>query len=257
MTVAGSIWAAAAWQAESSQPAFVLLEPSEPGQSPSPPAGSDTMAAQTGAPRPDDTLRVALAPAPVAPAPPPDSLRRRRPRRDTAAAAVPAVTAPRRDTATAASAPVQVQVAAPVQPPPPPTPQPEPERREPAAAAVPDEAALRRAADAELQRGIARFVAAVTARQVGTVATLYPAGGDNRRIKFLDYLRESEPEVSLRMTEAAAVSETSAQANFTLTFRWRAEFGVARRKDARFVATARRTGDGWAFESARLLENMP
>jgi hypothetical protein len=59
------------------------------------------------------------------------------------------------------------------------------------------------------------------------------------------------------MTEAAAVSETSAQANFTLTFRWRAEFGVARRKDARFVATARRTGDGWAFESARLLENMP
>lgn len=258
----GSLWAGVLLRAESSQPAFVLLEPETPTGGATPLGlGGDTVIA-----RPDDTLRVVVQPPPppaprIAPVetprqPPP---RQAPPRRDTVAAvtaARPPVAA--QDTARPVAQPV-VAESTPVTtppPPPPPAPEPEPERRPPAPAA-PDPAEIRRAAEAELQGGIRRFASALAAREVGTVAALYPAGGDSRRIRFLDFLRESRPEAALQGTEAVTITETAAQAPFTISFRWRGEFGVARRKDARFQATVRRTGTGWAFEGARLLENMP
>jgi hypothetical protein len=263
----GSLWAGVLLRAESSQPAFVLLEPGTPGAGATP----ATAAGDAVITRPDDTLRVVVQPPPppvrtAAPVetprqPPPRQPPPRQdpPRRDPApavvAAAQPAAT---RDTARPAAPPVVVESVAVSTPPPPPPPAPEPEpERRPAAPAAPDPAEIRRAAEAELQGGIRRFSSALAAREVGTVATLYPAGGDSRRIRFLDFVRESRPEAALQRTEAVTVTETTAQAPFTISFRWRGEFGVARRKDARFQATVRRTGGGWAFEGARLLENMP
>lgn len=257
VALGGSLWAGVLLRVESNQPAFVLLEPETPVAGATP----VTAAGDTLITRPDDTLRIVVQPPPP-PAPravPAETPRLPPPRRD----AVAAVTAARppiaaQDTATPAAQPV-VTESVPVATPPPPPPAatgPEPERRPPEPAA-PDPAEIRRAAEAELQGGIRRFASALAAREVGTVATLYPAGGDSRRIRFLDFVRESRPEAALQGTEAVTVTETAAQAPFTISFRWRGEFGVARRKDARFQATARPTGTGWAFEGARLLENMP
>jgi len=265
VALGGSLWAGILLRAESRQPAFVLLEPETPI------AGATLAGGDTVITRPDDTLRVLVQPPPApattaAPAETPRQTppreqppRQQPPRRDTVAtvAAAPRPVAAQ-DTARPAAPPVareSVPVTIPP-PPPPPAPEPEPERR-PAAPAAPDPAEIRRAAEAELQGGIRRFASALAAREVGTVASLYPAGGDTRRIRFLDFVRESRPEAALQGTEAVTVTETAAQAPFTISFRWRGEFGVARRKDARFQATVRRTGGGWAFEGARLLENMP
>lgn len=260
VTLGGSLWAGVLLRAESSQPAFVLLEPETPlGGTPLATTGD------TAITRPDDTLRVVVQPPPPpgprtvpqeTPRQPPP--RQETPRRDTVSAATsarPPVAA--QDTARPVAQPVVAEsVPVTTPPPPPPAPEPEPERR-PAAPAAPDPAEIRRAAEAELQGGIRRFASALAAREVGTVATLYPAGGDARRIRFLDFVRDSRPEAALQGTEAVTVTEAAAQAPFTISFRWRGEFGVARRKDARFQATVRRTGGGWAFEGARLLENMP
>jgi len=143
-------------------------------------------------------------------------------------------------------------------PPPPPITEP-PVRRDTAPTAPPpDPAALRRAAAAELDRGIQRFVAALEGRQVATVAAGFSGSGDTRRRdQFLEFLRESAPSATLKGSEPPTVAEASAEASFTVAFRWRAQFGVERKKDARFAATARRSGEGWAFGNIRLLEAFP
>ena len=122
--------------------------------------------------------------------------------------------------------------------------------------ARPDPAVLRRMAESELEGGISRFVAAVVGKQPVTAATLY-ASSDSRRAKFLEFLTQSQPEAAMLGAEPSAIGESSAEAVFRLNFRWRGNFGVAQRKDARFIATARRAGDTWDFESIRLLENLP
>jgi hypothetical protein len=277
MTGAG--WFAILRGEDAAKPAFVLTAPAQtlaaatPGDS----AVSDTAPAPVS--RPDDTLRVGLA-APVAPRPAPrqvapDTARRRPPpetaaprrepvpfrrdttpfRQDTARVGAPivVVTGAARET-TVTNPPAQA-----VAPPPPPPVTPPPVRRDTAPTPPrPDPAVLARAAAAELGNGIARFVAALEAQQIGTVAAVFSSTGDTRRRdRFVDFLREYTPSATLRGSDQPTVTESGAETSFTVGFRWRAQFGVERRKDARFGATARRSGDGWAFGNIRLLEAFP
>lgn len=252
LAIAGTAWAGVVWRAEAGQPSFVLLEPVSTGTfSAAVPAAADTPGLPpTALPAPDAPTEFAVLPAA------PDSTRLRRPRRDSVPVAV-APTAPPPATAPAREAEPVPTPAAPqpavVTESPAPVERPEPVRPEPVR---PDPAALRRMAESELEGGISRFVAAVVGKQPASAATIY-ASSDSRRARFLEFLTQYQPEAAMLGADASTIGETSAEAVFRLSFRWRGDFGVARRKDARFIATARRAGDTWDFESIRLLENLP
>lgn len=119
--------------------------------------------------------------------------------------------------------------------------------------------ALRAGASVEIRAGIDRFVSAIRSRQTGTAELMYvPEQGEERRkARFIEFLKESSPGVSVAGIEGISVTETSGGARFTLQFRWRGEFGADRRKAVRFWAAARREGTNWAFSGVRLLENLP
>ena len=257
-------------QADLATPAFVLITPGGDRAV----AGADTVAhvdPATAGRRPDDTLRVGLA-APLSPGFMPaavrDSLQRRRAAqsdsvRQARQALAAAATPPRETAVTRIAQPapaVEQPTPAVEQPPPPPPPPVSPPRDTVVAEAKPrpDPEAVRRAAARELDGGIQRFMAAIVAKQVGVVGALYPAAGDaKRRERFLDFLRTAAPGVTLRGTDPPVVNESSAESSFTVAFRWRGDFGVERRKDVHFAATARRSGDAWVFEGVRLLEAFP
>lgn len=272
----GTGWFVVLRQADAAKPAFVLLAP-EPVASAE--TGGDLASPDSAViaqARPDDTLRVNLQSpvrGPALPAVPLRDTTRRRPPRDTAvavrqpAAAQPSTVPFRQDTARAGQ-PVVVggpvretttTTPAPVLPPPAPPETTPPVRRDTAPEIPrPDPAALLRSATVELQGGIQRFVAALDGKEIGTTAVLYPGTTDaRRRERFMDFLRQYSPSATLKGSDQPAVTATAAEASFTVGFRWRAEFGVERRKDARFAASARRSGSGWAFENVRLLEAFP
>lgn len=254
LATAGGAWAAVVWRTEAGQPAFVLLEPVGAGAfATAPPAVAPAVdSSPMGPPDAPPALAVVPGPTPMADA------GRRQPRRDSAASA--AATPPPATVLAPASPPVSTAPASPA--PPPAAPTQVPEAAPPAVERVtpvptrPDPATLRRMAEDALEGGIGRFVAAVVGRQPVTAATLY-ANSDSRRTRFLDFLTQYQPEAAKAGAEAPTVGEASAEAVFRVNFRWRGEFGVARRKEARFIATARRDGDTWTFESIRLLENLP
>ena len=260
---AGAGWLFALRQADLAKPAFVLVTPG--GDRAAAPAEA-VARVDTNAPvrPPDDTLRVGLA-APFTTDSMPqavrDSLRQRRAAwRDSvrqAREALAVAATPARETVV-----TKVEPPAPVaeQPPPPPPPPVSPPRDTVAAEAKPrpDPEAVRRAAVRELDAGIQRFVADIVAKQVGSVGTLYPVAGDaTRRERFLDFLRTAAPGATLKGTDPPVVNEPSAESSFTIAFRWRGDFGVERRKDVHFAATARRSGDAWVLVGVRLLEAFP
>ena len=118
-------------------------------------------------------------------------------------------------------------------------------------------AALRASATRDLNAGIERFAQAVAAREGATVAGLFSPEDARRRDKFVQYLKDATPVSTYQETEAAQVTETAADAAFTLLFKWRGDFGVEKRKSVKFQASTRRSGDEWAFAGVRLLENFP
>lgn len=118
-------------------------------------------------------------------------------------------------------------------------------------------AALRAAATADLNSGIQQFARAVTAREAGVVSGMFLPAEARRRDRFVQFLRESSPVSAFQQTEPAELTETAADAAFTLLIRWRGDFGVEKRKAVRFQASTRRRGDEWSFAGVRLLENFP
>jgi hypothetical protein len=245
---------------EAAKPGFVLMTPTGEVLSSTPADNSSS------APPPDDSLLVALVPTGEGAQLRllRDSLARRRAEsRDSVRRARAALVAvdpqPRETTVTRVETPVQAPVQ-PVTEQPPPSPPPVLERRDSVVPPRPDPEAVRRAAARELETGIQRFIAAIAAKQAGTVGALYSGGGDaKRRERFLEFVKTSEPTVTLRGVDATAVEGVVAEAGFTVGFRWRGDFGVDRRKDVRFTATARRaeSDEAWAFAGARLMESFP
>jgi hypothetical protein len=118
-------------------------------------------------------------------------------------------------------------------------------------------AALRATATRNLNAGIEQFAQAVAARDGAAVAGTFLADDARHRDKFVQYLKDATPISTFQTTEAAVVTETAADAGFTLLFKWRGDFGVEKKKSVKFQASTRLRGDEWAFAGVRLLENFP
>ena len=267
---AGSGWFVMLQRENDSRPSFVLMTPDIAQATPSP---VDTTR------HPDDTLRVGITHEPQAPPPAPSTVTVETPpdpgdapvrglsRRDSIRLGL--VKAPRdtartvvavRDTATRIQPPPASPPPAPPPPPPPPPPAPAPVEAPRDTAPAPareDPEAVKAAATRSLSRGIEQFAAAVSARELGTVSTMFSSADARRRDRFVNFLRDGSPTSALQGTEPPEMTETAADAAFTLMIRYRGDFGVEKRKAVRFQASTRRQGEDWTFAGVRLLENFP
>ena len=155
------------------------------------------------------------------------------------------------------AAPVAAPAPSPVPPPPPgvvPSPPPPPPPP------PPDPEVERTRASSVLADGASSLLAAINGRRVSELALLLPevlAGDLARRERFMKLLRDFGPKATLGTLEPVTLTETGAEARFTVNFSWRGDFGVDRRKAGRFLGTLRREESGWRFEGARLLDAVP
>lgn len=104
------------------------------------------------------------------------------------------------------------------------------------------------------------MVAAINGKQTAQLLTLLPAtmARDPGRLeRFLDLVREFAPRATLGTIEAMSLAEDRGEATFAVSFTWRGDFGVERRKAGRFSGVVRRQEGGWRFEGARLLDAVP
>jgi hypothetical protein len=195
-------------------------------------------------------------------------LQPRPPRRDTVGPRRPPATvtvAPgrRSDTAQVSPGPGErPDLALPPIPAPSPAPAPAPLPAPPPPPAPPprDPAEERRLAGEALQGGIGRVVAAINGKQTAQLLTLLPAAmarDPGRLERFLDLVREFAPRATLGTIEAMSLAEDRGEATFAVSFTWRGDFGVERRKAGRFSGVVRRQEGGWRFEGARLLDAVP
>jgi len=83
------------------------------------------------------------------------------------------------------------------------------------------------------------------------------AGDLGRRERFMKLVKDFEPRATLGTIDAAVLNQTGAEARFAVSFSWRGDFGVDRRKTGRFLGVVRREESGWRFQGARLLEAVP
>lgn len=286
LTVAGAIglagtgWFAVLKREDAARPSFVLTTPDLVY---TPPVSQQERTPAAPVEQTTDTLRLGLEnpkPEPPPPPPPPAAAPVRRPpaevpparTRETAPRTRPDTTRRRVAVQPPPAAPPETVVVQPppvvvVVPPPPPPPAPPPApppvvpKADSAAAPAPvvSAEALRAGASVEIRAGIDRFVSAIRSGQTATAELMYvPEQGEERRkARFIQFLKESSPGVSVAGIEGTSVTETSGGSRFTLQFRWRGAFGADRRKAVRFWAAARREGTNWVFSGVRLLENLP
>jgi hypothetical protein len=254
VTVGGASVFGVLRRADASLPAFVLLTPeiSSPG-----PADTGEVAL-----RPDDTLRLGLAPAPAREPAPPRTTEPERVVREPDRRPAPPPPAPARvDTVTVdRPAPVVEQPVVVPPPPPPISPPPPPPVVAPrdTAPPAPDPAVLAAAARRELEASVQRLVRAINSRNAAQLATLYPTGGTPRdRENFFRFVQDARPSASLLTAAPPTLGDASVQGDFAIRFSWRGDFGVQRQRDVRFRATLRRAGAGWSLTGFRLLETFP
>ena len=101
---------------------------------------------------------------------------------------------------------------------------------------------------------------AIDAHRLIDVAVLLPEGiaGDlGRRERFMKLLKDFSPHASLGAIEGTSLAEGRAETRFAVSFSWRGDFGVERRKTARFLGLVSRDNSGWRFQGARLLDAIP
>jgi hypothetical protein len=137
-------------------------------------------------------------------------------------------------------------------PPPPPPPPPAPPPR-----SAQEESRL---ATAALSEGIGRLVAAINGKRLTELLVLLPesmAGDAGRLERFVDLVKGFAPRATLGIIDEPGLADDRGEARFILSFVWRGDFGVERRKAGRFLGVARRQDDGWRFEGARLLDAVP
>ena len=271
ITLASMAWFLIGVEESTGRPTFVLLAPVFEALGPRP----DSVPSEI----PSDTATLTLAvpalaptePRPV-PRPPARPAADSAPRRGLPAAA-------RRDTTrvTAGATRTTPIPETPTQPPPVQTPvperpqstatplpatpvRPEPAREDTAPREVPrDLAADRAAAGALIASARDRLVTAINSKQIDAIATLFSwAGNEGWKNRFLSHLRANESSAEPGALEEVALGEGGvADASFGVTVRWRANFGVERRKVAQFTGTVRRVGSDWRLTGIRLLQQFP
>jgi hypothetical protein len=145
--------------------------------------------------------------------------------------------------------PVPVPVPA---PPPPPVVAPREETIDPAV----DRARAREA----LPAVAGRLVAAIAAKNLSELARLMPADvavNAGQRERFLSFVREFGPQAGLGAIEEVTLAGDRAEARFTVSFTWRGDFGVDRRKPGRFLGILRRQNGEWRPTGVRFLDGVP
>ena len=241
-------WVVASRATPSQVPAFVLID-AEDQITAAGPARVDTLFADR--PRVDTVVVVAPPPAPSRGGPAPARSDRPLPQpRDSVRArndpVTPQPAPPPVSLPMPAPAPVPAPAPPPPAPPPPPPVSPEVER------------SLAREA---LAGGVDRIIAAINAKRATDLLILLPqqmAGDQGRLDRFVELVKGFGPRATLGTVDPISLAEARGEARFAVSFVWRGEFGVERRKTGRFLGVARRTDDGgWRFEGARLLDAIP
>jgi hypothetical protein len=246
VTVVGVGGSIALRVADASRPSFVLLVPEV--TSADQPRTAEIAVDQPTAAREDEAIRVSLPPPPTppraAPTPQAETL-------DVAPMQQPTETARRLPIESVVARPLVESVVAP--PPPPPV-----LAAQPLEPARPDPAALLGEMRRTIEAGAERLVQALNGRRVNEVEALILAGGDlQRRDRFLQFVREFQPAATVAGVEDPTLAGGAAEGGFTVSFRWRGDFGVQRQRSARFLGVLRLAGDRWVFEGVRLLEAVP
>jgi len=250
-------WYFSASREIAARPAFVLLAPVASETAARPDSAADTTAEPAVPPtaadlrptRRDTARRLAASPPPP---PAPVTGAPGRPTERAQATRPPADSAQRR--ADSVLAQVVIPSTQPVVAPPPPPPV--VRDTQPVTPAV-DPEVRRRAAEAVLQRGLGRFVAALQEVRLDDLGVLYPPG-DGFRSSFLNHMERYKPTIRAGGLGNVTVGTARAEAPVTISFQWRANFGVERRGEGRFVVFARDDGSGsWQFGGVRLTESFP
>lgn len=192
--------------------------------------------------------RRAVPPPPPPPPPPPAPTRSSQPAvLDTATRAVQTLP------------PAPPLLSPPLAPPPPPPPPTSPPIRPDSTVRVPagpDPEALRSAAGNTFAGTAASLLTAVSGASPGAIVALYRQDGD-RRERFLQFLAEFHPSVSLRGIDTPTILENRAETLITLGLRWRGDFGVERRAEVTFRAFLTRIRERWQFEDLGLTARFP
>jgi hypothetical protein len=265
IAIAGAGWYLATRAEGADRPMFALLQPEtafNPMMSaavttaePEPTAGTDSLVLRLGGEATQPQASSRREPPAREDQPPPTRVSRRGADTTGKIAPSPALRSQATETVGTGAKPTPRVVEQSLPPPPPPVVVPPADT---VVAITPDPETERRAARPILEQGAARFVAAAAGRQMDALGGLYPSGSNPAwRNRFLAHVRDYAPTVSLGAVDPAVLTESGAEAVFTVSFRWRGNFGVERRRDARFAATAQRVGPGWGFVGVRLLESFP
>ncbi|NOT08546.1 MAG: hypothetical protein HOP28_10115, partial [Gemmatimonadales bacterium] len=105
-----------------------------------------------------------------------------------------------------------------------------------------------------------RVVGAINGKRLPDLAIVLPealAGDLGRRERFVKLVKDFAPRATLGPLDGVTLDDDRGEARFTVNFVWRGDFGVERRKAAKFLGFARRQANGWHFEGARLLDPLP
>jgi len=243
LTAASGAWLLLSRPTSAQMPAFIFIEADDVPipAAPAPPPSGDTTLAQLPPQRADS--------APHEPQPRRrDSASTKKPNTPVTAPAPPHVDTVRVVVPTPSPTPSP----APAPSPPPPSPEPSPPPLDPAVERTRAAAALNQAAQS--------VVDAINAHRLVDVALLLPEGiaGDlGRRERFMKLLKDFSPRASLGTVEGTSLAEGRAETRFAVSFSWRGDFGVERRKTARFLGLVTRDDSGWRFQGARLLDAIP
>ena len=243
-------WLLASRPAPARVPTFILIDATDEVVTTGP-ARVDTLFADR------ERVDTVLLPAPRRPEPTPA---------DRSPGRVAVAPQPRRDTARARTdsvhsapppAPAPSPAPAPAPAPPPPAPVPPPPLPPPA----PSPEAERARAREVLSTGVDRLMAAINGKRVTDLLVLLPdqmAGDQGRLDRFVELVKNFGPRATLGTVEPIALADGRGEARFAVSFVWRGDFGVERRKTGRFLGVSRRLEDGgWRFEGARLLDAIP
>jgi len=115
-------------------------------------------------------------------------------------------------------------------------------------------------ATAALGQAAQSLVDAINGHRLIDVALLLPEGlaGDlGRRERFMKLLKDFSPRASLGAVEGPTFAEGRAEARFAVSFSWRGDFGVDRRKTGHLLCMVSRDASGWRFQGARLQDAVP
>ncbi len=134
-------------------------------------------------------------------------------------------------------------------------PQPAPAPAPPPPPPAPDPVIDRERASEALHAGGRQFVEAANAKRAAGL--ILPTEDAKRKAKFGKFLAESLEGASLGTVDGVNVLQDHSEATATITFRYRDDFGVEKKREVHVKVVAVRSAAMWRFEGVRLIEAFP